>query len=145
MTPDALLTALAPAAPEATLTIETPEGPIQGGYHVTELKYGRVTGIDCSAQVTDWEEATLELLDGYGGPEMQVGTFRKLMSHGIAGVTGIGTVPLKVEFAHANAGLRVYGIADVTTTATGAVLRLEDRRAVCKPALAAAAPTMGCC
>ena len=134
MTPHDIVQALAPAEAHAPLRFAAPDGPIAGGYHVTELKYAEITSIDCAARVTTSEHATLELLDGYGGPMMTVGTFRKLMRHAAEGVAGLERAPLRVEFGHGNTDLRVFHIHHVDPSKTDPTIHLTATRATCKPA-----------
>lgn len=59
----------------SALVFSTEDGDIGSGYHVTEFKHAKVTGIDCGGRVSEWVEASVQLLDGSGGSHMAVGKF----------------------------------------------------------------------
>jgi len=40
------------------------------GYHITELKFAEITGVDCAGRLSNWQEAALQVLDGDGPMEM---------------------------------------------------------------------------
>ncbi len=149
MTPESLLKTLKTMPPDAQLVFETDAGLIGNGYHVTELKSAHVTSIDCGARVSEWTEASLQLLDGDGDGDnlMTVGKFSKIAAQSIHRIEALGSSPLHVEFAHRNEGLRIYQIAEPTLKGGKVSVRLSEDAAHCKPALDAAARQAGatCC
>ena len=56
------LQAVDPALP---LIFKTKQGAIGAGYHVTELRHAHAKGIDCGGNIQTWQEARLQLMDGY--------------------------------------------------------------------------------
>lgn len=138
---DALKTALDAADPDARLIFETADGPIGAGYHVTEFKRLDTAAINCGGQTSAGTEAAMQLLDGAHGDFISAGKFGRILGTTLASVSGIGDAPLSVEFAPANAGLRLYRIAAVDQRDGDVIARLDDRRAVCRPAVT---PGTGC-
>ncbi|MCV3274108.1 DUF6428 family protein [Roseobacter sinensis] len=145
MTPNELLLQLTALPADHTLIVETPDGPIGAGYHITELKYAQMTGIDCGARFSRWDEATLQLLDGHGGNALTVGKAAAILRQSIASVPGLGDSPLHVECAPGNRGLRRYRPGDLRSDEDAAILPLAEQTAQCKPAAIWANTTLGCC
>lgn len=148
MTCNALLETLDTLPGDAPLVFATPDGEIGDGYHVTEFKLAHVTGIDCGARLSNWSEATLQLLDGAGGGHMRTGKFAGILRQSIGKVSGLGEAPLQVEFAHGNSGRRIYRPATPELAEGRVLVALRDTRAHCKPALdrkIALGSSAGCC
>tara|TARA_R110002049_G_scaffold10127_9_gene50624 strand:+ start:1990 stop:2469 length:480 start_codon:yes stop_codon:yes gene_type:complete len=129
-----LLETLSAAPADLPLIFETSDGAIGAGYHVTEFKHAQITGIDCGARLSNWSEATLQLLDGAGRAHMRLSTFTNILRQSIAQVPGLGTAPIRVEFAPGNAGMRSYDMQAPDVSGDRAVIRLREARAICKPA-----------
>ena len=84
----------------AALTFETAQGPAAKGYHVTEFKLSRVTGVDCGGRVDQWQEALMQIMDGYGGKAMSVGKFRAIVDKSLSSVDGLGDADLRADHRH---------------------------------------------
>ena len=134
MTPETLLAHLESLPADAPLIFRTDDGPIQGGYHVTELKHARISSIDCGARQAQWDEAALQLLDGMGGDHMTVGKFAAILAQSIRHVAGLGPAPLTVEFGHGNRVKQVFHPGAPRLEVGVVVVPLDGSRAVCKPA-----------
>lgn len=119
---------------EAALVFVSDAGDIGAGFHVTELKHAEVTGIDCGAQISTWREASLQLLDGSGRSHMKVGKFAGILRQSLKRLVPLADVPLHVEFAPQNNGLRKYHVSQPTMSNNRVVIALSDDRAFCKPA-----------
>lgn len=119
---------------DAPVVFVTKQGEIGGGYHVTELKLAKITGIDCAARQAEWAEASVQLLDGGGGAHMAVGKLSKILAQSKAHVKGLGEAELHFEFAHSNAGLQQYRMKTPAMVGGRVEIRLDAQRAVCKPA-----------
>ena len=132
-----LLEKLKTAPADAALIFTSDEGDIGSGYHVTEFKLSRVTGIDCGGRVDEWQEAAVQLLDGSGGKHMAVGKFAGILQHSVTRVEGLGTAPVHVEFSPGNKGLRTYQLNEPQIKDSQVVIQLNAAGAVCKPALEA--------
>lgn len=129
-----LITALSGVSDATPLIFATTDKEIGAGYHVTELKLAQITGIDCAARVATWAEASLQLLDGEGRGHMQLGKFKGILRQSVSKVAGLDEAPVKVEFAHGNAGMRTYEMEEPELRQDKVVIRLRESRAVCKPA-----------
>lgn len=144
MTLNHLLTDLDSTDANARLVFHYHGQAIGAGYHVTELRHTASTGIDCSGAVERTQDARLQLLDGHGVTHMAVGKFRSILKASLAKVPDLADVPLVVEFAPGNAGLRLLQVSGRPTDDAGQVtLTLEDLHAECKPAARAQAACCG--
>jgi len=141
-----LLAALEHQDPETPLVFNTDVGTIGAGYHVTELKQADITSIDCGRQVTRWQEAVLQLLDGKAGEHMCVGKFVQIMRQSQTALEGLDNLPFAIEFAHENHGLRRYVPGAVGAGNDAVTVQLRDDVAACKPAKRpSAAFVTSCC
>lgn len=115
------------------LVFTTQDGDIGPGYHVTEFKHARISGIDCGGRTSDWTEAAFQLLDGGGGEHMSVGRFSGILATSLDRLSGLGDAPVHVEFSHDNIGLETFGVGAPEVVDGRVSLPLERTRAVCKP------------
>ncbi len=148
MTFTALLSSLEPFDATAPLVFKIDDRIIGAGYHVTELRHSMSTGIDCGGNVDRWQEARLQLLDGTGDTHMSVGKFRDIVTKSLGRLPELAQIPLLVEFAPDNAGLKLMLLEDPVLQDGQVTLRLRDSKAVCKPAQrngALSAPSDACC
>ena len=129
-----LLAAIENAPDDLPLVFETDRGPIGAGYHLTELKLARIESIDCGATIERWRETTLQLLDGVGEDHMPIGTFRKILDQSMQQIDGLGSSPLRIEFAHGNAGMQIYEPEAPEISRSKVALHMQPRHAACKPA-----------
>ena len=125
------LQAVDPALP---LIFETKQGAIGAGYHVTELRHAHAKGIDCGGNIQTWQEARLQLMDGYGGEYMSVGKFSGIVRKSLAAVPELKQADLLVEFGHNNAELSLLALQEPVLQDDAVIVPLGDARAVCKPA-----------
>lgn len=137
MTLDDLITATRAFPPDTPLVFFTDDGSIEEGYHVTELKFARVSSIDCAAQTDAWSEAILQLLDGQGRNYMSTGKFAGILAQGARHIAGLGRAQLRVEFAHGNAGLQIYEPLAPKMFEGSVSLKLRPVTAQCRPAAVA--------
>lgn len=137
---NALHHALSGYPSDAPLVFQTRDHTIKGGYHVTELKVAEMTGIDCGGKITRWSEASMQIMDGFGGPHMPVGKFLGLLGHSIRSVQGLGDEAAFVEFSPMNVGLRSYQIGSVSLQDNRVIIALKDRGPMCKAAERVAVP-----
>ncbi len=117
------------------LVFQTAEGEIGSGYHVTEFKYAAITGIDCGARISSWDETLLQLLDGQGGTHMSVNKFSGIARKSAKEVAGLGEAPFYVEYAPSNSGLRRYQVAGIAAQSGRVSVTLSEDGATCKPAV----------
>jgi len=133
MTFPELLTALRQCADDAPLVFETSGARISGGYHVTELRNAEVTGIDCGGQISRFQEARLQLLDGGGGAHMRVGTFRGIVEKSLTRLPELAEAPFLVEYGPGNRDLSLLRPGAPIAHDTEVVLPLQATTAECKP------------
>lgn len=121
------------------LVFASEAGDIGPGYHVTELRHSASTGIDCGGTIEAWPEVRLQLLDGTGRTHMPAGKFVGILERSLKALPALAQAPVIVEFAPGNRGLRLM-LPDAPQAEDGRlVLRLNETRAVCKPAERSAA------
>ena len=125
---------------DAPLIFTTRDGAIKAGYHVTEFKVADINSVDCGGKVDHWQEASMQLLDGFGGEHMAVGKFLGILGHSIVAVKGLATAGAFVEFAPMNVGLRSYQLSAVTLHDGVVEVALKERGPMCKAANRVAAP-----
>lgn len=112
---------------------------INAGYHITELKHAKVSSIDCGGNEDQFDEVTLQLLDGHGGQAMSAGKLSKILNHSLQAIPALANTDLRVEFAPQNDGLHIYEMQGVAATEGQLTIALSNGAAVCKPAQAAGA------
>ncbi len=131
---DRLLTDLRRYDESTPLVFTSPEGEIGAGYHVTELRHSKSTGIDCGGNVEAWQEARLQVLDGDGQEHMKVGKFCDILEKSLSKLPELRDVPLLVEVGHGNKNLTLMSLSTPELHKNRLKLPLDDARAVCKPA-----------
>ena len=129
-----LVSQLQAADPALPLIFETKQGAIGAGYHVTELRHVHAKGIDCGGNIQTWQEARLQLMDGYGGEHMSVGKFSGIVGKSLAALPELKQADLLVEFGHNNAELSLLALQEPVLRDDAVIVPLGDARAVCKPA-----------
>ena len=117
---------------DAPLVFVTDAGRINGGYHVTELKHAQIKGIDCGGHRSEWDEVSVQILDGGMGPHMAVGKLLTIVEKSMDAMPELAEVPVHVEFAPRNIGLRRYGMAAAEGDGADVIIRLTEQRATCK-------------
>ena len=127
-----LVAALAEFPSDSPLVFVTDAGRINGGYHVTELKHARINGIDCGGHRSEWDEVSVQILDGGMGPHMAVGKLLTIVEKSLAAMPELADAPVHVEFAPGNIGLRRYGMAAAEGDGEEVIVRLSEQRATCK-------------
>ncbi|WP_026480677.1 DUF6428 family protein [Ahrensia sp. 13_GOM-1096m] len=149
MTLQELLDDLKSMAGDMPLVFVTQVGDIGPGYHITEFKHARVTGIDCGARQAQWDETAIQLLDGAQGTHMSVGKFAGILEQSIKRIADLASPDTHVEFSHGNIGMRTYSITPPVQTEGRVEVQLSEGRAYCKPAqdqqVRALAASSACC
>jgi hypothetical protein len=128
------------------VVFSTDKADISGGYHLTELKHLTVSSIDCEGNRRAWTEARMELLDGTGGDLMPLAKLIRILDQSAAAIPLLNDVPLSVEFAPGNRGLRHYALGGIEANGERLRIALTDGQAQCKPrAERAAGAEASCC
>lgn len=116
------------------------------GYHVTEMKFARMTGVDCGANAESWTETIFQLWDietSVTGETMSVdkliGIARK-----VSGMIGAeGTSRLTFEVSDGNEAMRIYAFEGLDIAGDVATIRLGQRVSACKPLVRGILPEPG--
>ena len=137
---------------DKTLTIAYADRMVQPGYHVTEVKAGSFTTLDCGANADAWQETILQVEDipgEVGRVQMTVGKFRRILDQVDRKVRLNADARLTFEIGRPDEPMRVFDVAAVRVDGAMARLELGPRAAICKPrhrtAIAEAASASNCC
>lgn len=133
MTLTQLLADLAKCPPSASLVFVAEGERIKAGYHLTEVKQARISSVDCGGRNSEWQEAVLQLLDGYGRTHMPVRKFQAILTRCLELLPDLADLPVHAEFGAANAGLRIYALTAPVEAGGQVTIRLTEKRAQCKP------------
>lgn len=121
---------------EKPLVIEYADRVVQPGYHVTEVKAGSFTTLDCGGNPDAWQETVLQVEDipsADGRLMMTAGKFRSILAQVDRKVRLNHDARLTIEIGRPGEAMRVFDVADVSIDADQAVLTLGVRAAICKP------------
>ena len=130
-----LLSALA-AHERKLLVIEYAGRRIQPGYHVTEVKAGSFTTLDCGGNPDAWEETILQVEDmpaEEGQTYMTAGKFCSILAKVGVKVRLDGRARLTFEISGPDAPMQVFDVGSVVSDEDQAIIRLNARAAICKP------------
>lgn len=129
-----LLDSLA-AAPEAPLVFLYEGKPVKTGYHVTEVKAGAFSALDCGANPEAWSEMFVQLWDieEDGRSHMPAGKFsaiiRKVSDH----VRLDPAAKLTFEVSDGNRPMALYCASSPRLTGDHLEVELAARPSSCKP------------
>jgi hypothetical protein len=129
-----LLDALA-RSPEAPLVFFYGGQAVKAGYHVTEVKAGRFSALDCGANPEAWSEMFIQLwdVDEAGRRHMSAGTFcailRKVSDH----VRLDPSARLTFEVSDGKQPMSLYCASSPRLSAGVFEVALQARPSSCKP------------
>ncbi|AZO08816.1 MULTISPECIES: DUF6428 family protein [unclassified Mesorhizobium] len=109
--------------------------PVKPGYHVTEVKAGQFSALDCGANPESWSEIFVQLWDvDEGGPvHMQAGKFaaiiRKVSDH----VALDQSAKLTFEVSDGVRPMELYRAGQPMLVGNAVEVELSPRPASCKP------------
>ena len=110
---------------------------IRPGYHVTEVKDGRFSALDCGANPETWRETFIQLWDVAENPErgfMPAGKFLAIMNKVAAFVPFDPRAKLTFEVSDGETAIRLFKAAAIEVSEDGCVrVRLVRNPASCKP------------
>lgn len=122
---------------------------VQPGYHVTEVKAGSYSTLDCGGKPDSWQETVLQVEDipAEGDkPMLTVGKFRRILAQVDHKVRLAFDSRLTIEIGRPGEAMGVYDVAGVGMEEGAAVMRLAPRAAICKPRhRAETAAVAACC
>lgn len=130
------------------LAIQYGDRHVQPGYHITEVKAGSFTTLDCGGNPDAWQETVLQIEDialYEGRAPMTAGRFRSILAKVDSKVRLQHDARLTVEIGRPGEAMQVFDIADIEVGAGQVRLVLGMRPAICKPRHRSQAATAACC
>jgi hypothetical protein len=131
-----MLAALAAHEDKALIFAYETGAEVQPGYHVTEVKAGSFTTLDCGGNPDAWQETILQVEDipaREGGTHMRVGKFRSILAQVDRKVRLHGDSRVTIEVSRPDEAMKIYDVAAIDIDADRAVVQLGERPAICKP------------
>ncbi|PDS78004.1 DUF6428 family protein [Rhizobium sp. L43] len=109
--------------------------PVKPGCHITEVKAGQFTGLDCGANPEAWAEIFIQLLDVAGGgrTHMPAGKFYSIIRKVTEHVQLDGSAKLTFEVSDGVRPMQLYCAATPVLSAGAVHVELSPRLASCKP------------
>lgn len=129
-----LLTVLA-GDKDAPLVFYYDGRPVKPGYHITEVKAGQFSGLDCGANPEAWTEIFIQLWDIDEGERthMPAGKFHAIIRKVTEYMELDGDAKLTFEVSDGVRPMQLY-CAGMPVSRSGAIhVRLSPRPASCKP------------
>ena len=123
---------------------------VRPGYHVTEVKTGRFTALDCGANFEAWTETFIQLWDVDDGDRthMTAGKFVAIIDKVEKVSSFDADTKLTFEVSDGEQAMRLFKAAGMQIDDHRTVVSLARRPASCKPRdrwLAPEQPTPACC
>ncbi|NOT72670.1 MAG: hypothetical protein HOP09_15755 [Hyphomicrobium sp.] len=106
------------------------------GYHITEFKFARVTGLDCGANVESWTETVLQLWDIEESVTGEHMTVNKLLGIGRKAITAVGAEPssrVVFEVSDGCDAMRIFAFDRLEIADGLALIHLKVEVSACKP------------
>ncbi|MBB3398320.1 MULTISPECIES: DUF6428 family protein [unclassified Rhizobium] len=109
--------------------------PVKPGYHVTEVKAGQFSALDCGANPEAWTEIFIQLWDIEEGDRthMPAGKFYAIIRKVTEHVKLDDSAKLTFEVSDGHQPMRLYRAAMPTLRAGTVHVELSPRPASCKP------------
>lgn len=129
-----LLEALA-ARPQLPLVFHYDGAPVRGGYHITEVKAGQFSALDCGANPEAWSEIFVQLwdIDEDGRTHMTAGKFAAIVRKVSEHVALDGSAKLTFEVSDGIRPMQLYCAAAPALRDDALHVELAPRPASCKP------------
>ena len=122
------------------LVFEFNEQTIRPGYHVTEIKHGRISSLDCGSGTHQWNEVVIALLDGpvsrsNNREGYMTGTkFLQIVDTAMKTLPEQNGEQLLFEFNGSNGVVQRFQITEIKAGQTQTHILLAGEQVVCKPA-----------
>jgi hypothetical protein len=116
------------------------------GYHVTEMKFARMTGVDCGANAETWTETVFQLWDietSVTGETMSVDKLIGIARKVAAMIGAEGNSRLTFEVSDGVEAMRIYAFEGLDIAGGVATIRLGQRVSACKPLVRGILPEPG--
>lgn len=133
---------------DKALVIRYADRTAQAGYHITEVKAGSFTTLDCGANPDAWQETILQIEDIPAEDSrsmMSAGKFRSILAQVDRKVRLNHEARFTIEIGRPGEAMRVFDVAEVVVEQDRAVLSLGIRAAICKPRHRAQQRTASAC
>lgn len=123
------------AAPEAPLVFVYDGHPVKAGYHVTEVKAGVFSALDCGANPEAWSEMFVQLwdIDEDDRSHMPAGKFSAIIRKVTDHVRLDPAAKLTFEVSDGSRPMALYCASSPSIAADGIEVMLAARPASCKP------------
>ena len=118
------------------------------GYHITEFKFARVTGLDCGANVESWSETVLQLWDIDDSVTGEHMTVNKLLGIGRKAISAVGAEPssrLVFEVSDGSDAMRIFAFDRLEAANGLALIHLKVEVSACKPLVRGILKVPGSC
>jgi hypothetical protein len=106
------------------------------GYHVTEVKAGTFSSLDCGANPESWRETIIQLWDvpgEAGGSHMRVAKFLAIMRKVAAQVAFDRNAQLTFEISDGVGAMQIFSVSGIAIDGETLRVTLRPRPASCKP------------
>lgn len=130
-----LLLAALDANPDAPLVFSYDGSDIRPGYHITEVKAGQFSALDCGANPEAWSEIFVQLwdIDEGGRSHMAAKKFASIVRKVSEHVALDGSARLTFEVSDGVAPMQLHKAASPTLSDGVLHVALDARPASCKP------------
>lgn len=118
------------------------------GYHITEFKFARVTGLDCGGNVESWSETILQLWDTEESVTGDRMTVNKLLGIARKAMTSVGAEAssrVVFEVSDGSDAMRIYAFDRLDLTDDTATVHLKVEVSACKPLVRGILDVPGSC
>ena len=123
------------ASPDLPLVFHYDGRPVKPGYHVTEVKAGQFSGLDCGANPEAWAEIFIQLWDIEEGDRthMLAGKFAAIIGKVSEHVKIDGSAKLTFEVSDGVLPMQLYCASTPAISGVAVQVELAPRAASCKP------------
>jgi hypothetical protein len=130
-----LLLSVLAGAKDSPLIFYYDDQPVRPGYHITEVKAGQFSGLDCGANPEVWTEIFIQLWDIEEGDRthMPAGKFYSIIRKVTEHVQLDGSAKLTFEVSDGVRPMQLYCAAAPVLRAGAVHVELSPRPASCKP------------
>lgn len=116
------------------------------GYHVTEMKYARMTSVDCGGNPESWTETIFQIWDievSVTGQTMAIDKLLGIIRKVTPLIGADDASRLTFEVSDGEVAMRTYAFDRLDITESGAVIHLGPRVSACKPLVRGILPEAG--
>lgn len=130
------------------LVFESPDRPVNPGFHVTEVKLAQISSLDCGRARQQWSEIVIQVMDVPGSTDepLTAGKLARILAESLP-ANSAGEATFTIELSDGRDTLHLYDVGATYTRGDDFVVQLAARHASCKAAGRSASVTAGrsCC